>query len=624
MLIIVVLTILTSTCSIAQSPGRFELLEQTLRALTDEMPGLTQEIVLTVSDLSLQEFLRNIANSTSLNINIDKSVNGSVTNNFTNVPAVDVILFICMEFELDISVTGKIISIYKYISPQKPIPCKKISITYDSVQNLLSMDLYNDSLTRVLKEITDITHRNIIPRPELNGKMVSVYFRDMEFEEAIEQMAYANDLKLIKRENFYLVEADQLHDSQDARGATKGNKGKSQESEFYFNASSTDKITIRAVNVSISNVINDISRHLKINYSISSEMNEPTTVFLTDVNYDELLSHILIGTKYTYNKNSDIYLIGERQSENIRQTKVIKLDNRSVIDISQIIPQSMSGLVEIREFPELNSLILSGSYPQILEIEQFLDDIDKVVPVILIEVLIVVHKSGFTVSTGIEAGLADKPVKSSGTLIPFDVTMGASSINSIINSFNGLGLINLGKVAPNFYLSLHALEDQGVIDILSTPRLSTLNGHEATLSIGETEYYLEEKSQIFANQTTTQEKIRQFIPVTADFTLTINPIVSGDDQITLDIKVEQSDFTGTRLAPGAPPDQVSRSFNSLIRIRNEEMILLGGLEDKSKSNTGSGVPLLSRIPVLKWFFSSREKKEDIEKLNIFIKPTVIY
>jgi type IV pilus assembly protein PilQ len=142
--------------------------------------------------------------------------------------------------------------------------------------------------------------------------------------------------------------------------------------------------------------------------------------------------------------------------------------------------------------------------------------------------------------------------------------------------------------------------------------------------VGNTEYYLEETSQIFANQTTTQEKIRQFKPVNADFKLTILPIVSGDDQITLDISVEQSDFTGTKLAPDAPPDQVNRSFQSLIRIRNEEMILLGGLEDKTYEDSSSGVPWLSRIPVLKWFFSSKKRAKSEDKLNIFIKPKVLF
>ena len=91
----------------------------------------------------------------------------------------------------------------------------------------------------------------------------------------------------------------------------------------------------------------------------------------------------------------------------------------------------------------------------------------------------------------------------------------------------------------------------------------------------------------------------------------------------MEIAVAQSDFTG-KIEPGAPPGQVSRDFTSVIRVKDQEMILLGGLEEKTMSESGRGVPFLSRIPVIKWFFSSRTKEKSKSKLNIFIKPTVIY
>ena len=166
------------------------------------------------------------------------------------------------------------------------------------------------------------------------------------------------------------------------------------------------------------------------------------------------------------------------------------------------------------------------------------------------------------------------------------------------------------------------MEDQGLVKIRSTPKLATLNGHEATLKIGKTEYYLEEISNYNYSQSTHQTLTKQYKPVNADMTLTVKPYVSGDEQITLDINLGQSDFT-TRIAQNAPPGMVTRSFTSTIRVRNGEMILLGGLEEKSSNETASGVPWLSRIPVLKWFFSNRTKSSSKSKLNIFIKPIII-
>jgi len=62
----------------------------------------------------------------------------------------------------------------------------------------------------------------------------------------------------------------------------------------------------------------------------------------------------------------------------------------------------------------------------------------------------------------------------------------------------------------------------------------------------------------------------------------------------------------------------------MVRIKNGEVILLGGLEKKKNSNSGSGVPLLSKIPILKWIFSSRTKDKENSKLHLLIKTTVSY
>ena len=105
--------------------------------------------------------------------------------------------------------------------------------------------------------------------------------------------------------------------------------------------------------------------------------------------------------------------------------------------------------------------------------------------------------------------------------------------------------------------------------------------------------------------------------------LTIKPLVSGDGQVTLDIFVIQSSF-GNRIDENAPPDISSREFSSIIRVQDQDIVVLGGLEEQVKKNSGSGVPFLARIPVIKWFFSSRKREASKAKLTVFIKPTIIY
>ena len=62
----------------------------------------------------------------------------------------------------------------------------------------------------------------------------------------------------------------------------------------------------------------------------------------------------------------------------------------------------------------------------------------------------------------------------------------------------------------------------------------------------------------------------------------------------------------------------------MVRVKNGEVILLGGLEKKKNNKTGSGVPFLQKIPIIKWFFSNRSVDKYNKKLHILIKPTVTY
>lgn len=293
--------------------------------------------------------------------------------------------------------------------------------------------------------------------------------------------------------------------------------------------------------------------------------------------------------------------------------------------ILKIIPDEVKKDLDIKIDKELNSFIVNGPAANIERFESFIKYIDKSVPVILIEVMLLEVNRSATVETGIKAGIGDKPVTTSGTVFPTaDINLGAKTINSIIEGFNGFGSLNIGKVVPNFYLSLKAMETNGNLKIRSSPRLSTLNGHKAYLSIGETTYYVVTNQNFYGSQIPQASEVKNYQPIDAELSVTIMPLVSGDGQITMDIKVIQSSFNGQKVDKDAPPGINSREFTSIIRVKDQDLIVLGGLEESVKNDSGSGVPLLSRIPILKWIFSSRKREDSKKKLSVLIKPTVIY
>lgn len=293
--------------------------------------------------------------------------------------------------------------------------------------------------------------------------------------------------------------------------------------------------------------------------------------------------------------------------------------------ILSIIPEEIKKDLDIKIDKELNGFLVNGPATSIERFESFIKYIDKAVPVILIEVMLLEINKSAKVETGISAGIGDKPVTTSGTVFPnADINLGAKTINSIIDGFSGFGSLNIGKVVPNFYVSLKAMETSGNLKIRSSPRLSTLNGHKAFLSIGETTYYVVTNQNYYGSQIPQASEVKNYQPIDAELSVTIMPLVSGDGQITMDIKVIQSSFNGQKVDKDAPPGINSREFTSIIRVKDQDLIVLGGLEESTKNDSGTGVPILSRIPIIKWFFSSRSRTDSNKKLTVLIKPTVIY
>lgn len=289
-----------------------------------------------------------------------------------------------------------------------------------------------------------------------------------------------------------------------------------------------------------------------------------------------------------------------------------------------ILPDEIKQDLDIKVDYELNSFYVNGASTNVERFKNFINKIDKPVPVILIEVMIIEVNKTSTVETGVSWGIGNEPTTTSGAIYPeTDLTLGAKTINKVIGGFDGFGSFNLGKVVPNFFATIKAMETNGNLKIRSTPKLSTLNGHRATFSNGQTSYYAVTQRNIYGTDNPQTSEITNYQPIDAELGLTIKPIVSGDGQVTLDIFVVQSSF-GTRIDENAPPDISSREFSSIIRVKDQDIIVLGGLEEQMRNNSGSGVPILARIPVIKWLFSKRKREARKAKLTVLIKPTIIY
>jgi len=638
-----ILLILSFLCfSVLSAQDIISDAESMLDDISEKNPALNDKMRIDVAGLSLYDFLNAVAVEHQINISADTDLDIKVQSSFFDIPVKDVFSFAAQKYDLDISLINDIIIFKKKVIKEdipEPIKEKEFDVDYNTRNKFLSVKLSEDDLFKVSKKITDLSERNFVLDPEIRNLKVSAYVVNRPINQVVEMIAKANGLQVEVDENevFYISKSNnEIVDQKDSGRTSSTNrnsrrsrntKPKTGKGVIVLSVNRQGYLNIDTSEASAHDIILEAAEKLNVNYVVYNSPTEVITTFKArQITFDELLDKIFADSEFTYNKQGDLYIIGLQTSKGLRSKRLIQLENRTIETVLETLPQELLNGIDVKEFVELNGIMVSGSKPRIDELQDYIKQIDKVVPMILIEVIIAQYQKSHQLQTGMQAGLGNEARgNATGVLFPqADVQLGASSINKLIEAFNGLGIFNLGKVTERFYLDLKYLENNSVINLQSTPKIATLNGHDARLSIGETSYYFEQNNRLI-NSGIGNDILQSGIwkPTEANLSLNITPFVSKDEQITLTIGVERSSFLG-RQGENAPPGKATQQFESLIRCRNGEMILLGGLDELEKENSGSGTPFLSRIPVIKWFFSGRNKRKEKSKLHIFIKPTIVY
>ncbi len=650
---------------------RLAQLKLQLENISVDSPGLNEKADINVSNVLLGDFLRTVANAHKINLNIGPDLNNTIiTNNFSNSSVSDVLLFVCKEFNLTIDFTGNILSVKKIEVPKKIFQRRDIPISFNAVDNLFSIDLQQDSLHIAFKEITNKTNKNLVFAPGLEYTKISVYIKDMPFDSALDKIAFSNNLTVTKTsDNYYLFEkndpiATTISGNIDKR-KNRSQNGNRPNYNYKIIDSIKYQLDVDFENVEIATVVRDIGYDLNLNMFTSTPLKDAglVTVKANNISFDLLLDKLFENTEFTYKKKDLIYYFGNRKQPTLRNTVIIPLMHRSIEIMNNqeskqrniprsnynsnspnslsnnannlnnfggnnynrenintnnsnafspyanktealvnILPAEIIKDLDVKIDVELNSFIVSGPSQNIQKFEEFINYIDKPIPVITIEVMILEINKSSTVETGINWGIGENPSKTKGVAFPgVDMTIGSNEINKIISKNNGFGSFNLGKVIPEFYMNIKAME-----------------------AIGETTYYVVTNQNYYGSQIPQASEIKNFQPIDAQLAIDLKPLVSGDGQITMEINVIQSSFNNERISEEAPPGINSREFTSIVRVKDQELVVLGGLEEKVKNDSGSGVPIITRIPVLKWFFSQRKREDTKKKLVILIKPTVIY
>lgn len=607
--------------SVAADPdsARLAVIDRKLEVLVGRDSTFARTVDVTAGKLPLAELLRNIARASGVNLSV-RSVEGiPVSCNFTRARVDDLVRFLCREYRLDVATTGNIVSVFPAAAVPRPQPDP--DIFYNAADTTLFYDLRGERLIDVAKKVGMLSNRNIIVPGPLYEYEVSGYVRAMPFDGALQTLASVNGLVAEKDASDVWTVFREPSAQSPGEPSAPAYTRRRQFPQNELQVDSLGRITAHIVRGNVQDIILDLCEQLGLNYYFKSPVSLSTGIWVDHTDFETLLAVMLKGSPYSYYCERGIWVFGAAQGDGLASASIVPLAFRAVAKVEEVVPAALKQGVEIKTFPDLNSLVLSGDRRDVARVETFVRSVDKPVPLITMEIIIADVQRSNIREIGLGGGVGKSPAQTAGALGPgFDMTYSAGAVNNLLQRIQGT--VNLGRVSPNFYLSLQALEENGTVRLQSTPKLSTLNGHEATLTSGETQYYKEVQNNYYGTQNPISSESYQWKSVDANLSVKVTPYVSTDRQITLEIEFEQTEFTG-RESENAPPATATRSFRSIVKVQNEEMVLLGGLDRNSMEKSSRGIPFLARVPVIKWFFG-KEKRNKIERtLNVFIKPTVI-
>ena len=199
------------------------------------------------------------------------------------------------------------------------------------------------------------------------------------------------------------------------------------------------------------------------------------------------------------------------------------------------------------------------------------------------------------------------------------------------------GLIGGGAVFNftdgNFNTMINLLQTQGEVNTLSNPRVTTSNNQKAVIKVGTDEYFV---TNFTLNTTTSNGVVEQspdieLAPFFSGISLDVTPQISDDNKVLLHIHPsvtevsdgdKQIDFgNGSITLPLAR--STVRESDTIVEARSGEMIIIGGLMQEKQKEMESGVPVLSKIPVLGNLFKNRNVGTQKSELVIMLRPIVV-
>ncbi len=397
-------------------------------------------------------------------------------------------------------------------------------------------------------------------------------------------------------------------------------------------------ISIDLQDAEVSHVLRLLADIGGYNLILDNSVKGTITLKLKKVPWDQVLDLVLMQKGLGMVKEGNILRIApikkiEQEQERIREarerektlepliTQYLKVNYTTAKDMAEKLKSLLTKRGKINYDDRTNQLIVTDIKRNLKRVAAVLMRLDRPEKQVLIEARVVYVRESFVRGLGIKWGggfqktgtrYAAGIYGTTGTLTAStNFTPNGFVVNLPPTTTPTLGLGGfLSKISGSNLFTIDAQlalgESTGEVKTISTPRIITLNNHEAEVIQGTR---IATQSEAPSGGTTTSY-------YDAALKLSVKPQITPDNHLILEIKVSDD-------APAEGENISTKSVTTKLMVRDGETIVIGGVQKVRRENTSSSVPFFSKIPILGNLFKNKDTSKSKEELLIFIRPKIL-
>ena len=317
---------------------------------------------------------------------------------------------------------------------------------------------------------------------------------------------------------------------------------------------------------------------------------------------------IVVSNLETLRKEALERRTAERTQEELLplSTRILPVNYANSKEMAKSVEKTLTkrGHIEVDE--RSNSLIVTDIDERLDQIESMVRNLDTKTPQVEIVARLVDVDVATTRSLGIDWSVNNMDIGDAG--ISENIAVKAADVT------NPAGTIKIGTVKGfgSIEATLQALETQNKANIISNPRITTVNNREASVVVGQQIPLI---VQDFAGNAVTQL-------TTIGIKLNVTPHINSGNRITMDVHPEVSDLASQATVQGGIIINTTMA-DTRVMVNDGETAVIGGLIRSNESSTKRGVPVLMDIPLVGNLFRSTSTTKQKRELLIFVTPKIL-